>query len=71
MWTPANRARYDRSKLRYPSDLADAEWVVLAPLIPPAKRGGNKRRVDERALVDGLLYILLTGCQWRAIPKWD
>ena len=49
MWTPANRARFDRSKLRYPSDLTDAEWVVLAPLIPPAKRGGNKRRVDERA----------------------
>ena len=43
--------------------------MVLAPLIPPAKRGGNKRRVDERALVDGLLYILSTGCQWRAIPK--
>jgi len=69
MWTTENRARYDRSKLRYPSDLTDAEWVVLAPLIPPAKRGGNKRRVDERALVDGLLYILSTGCQWRAIPK--
>jgi transposase len=69
MWTMENRARYDRSKLRYPSDLTDAEWVVLAPLIPPAKRGGNKRRVDERALVDGLLYILSTGCQWRAIPK--
>ena len=69
MWTPANRARYDRSKLRYPSDLTDAEWVVLAPLIPPAKRGGNKRRVDGRALVDGLLYILSTGCRWRAIPK--
>jgi transposase len=69
MWTTENRVRYDRSKLRYPSDLTDAEWVVLAPLIPPAKRGGNKRRVDERALVDGLLYILSTGCQWRAIPK--
>ena len=69
MWTTENRVRYDRSKLRYPSDLTDAEWAVLAPLIPPAKRGGNKRRVDERALVDGLLYILSTGCQWRAIPK--
>ena len=69
MWTTENRVRYDRSKLRYPSDLTDAEWAVLALLIPPAKRGGNKRRVDERALVDGLLYILSTGCQWRAIPK--
>jgi len=52
-----------------PGDLTDAEWVVLAPLIPPAKRGGNKRRADERALVDGLLSILSSGCQWRAIPK--
>ena len=45
MWTNENRARYDRSKLRYPSDLADAEWAIIAPLIPPAKRGGNKRTV--------------------------
>ena len=56
-------------QLRHPSDVADAEWAVLAPLIPPSKRGGNKRWADERALVDGLLYILSTGCQWRAIPK--
>ena len=41
MWTNENRARYDRSKLRYPSDLADTEWAIIAPLIPPAKRGGN------------------------------
>lgn len=69
MWTKDNRARYDRSKLRYPSDLTDAEWALVAPLIPPAKRGGNKRTVDERAVVQGLLYILSSGCQWRAIPK--
>jgi putative transposase len=69
MWTVENRPSYDRSKLRYPSDLTDAEWSHVAPLIPPAKRGGNKRTVDERAVVQGLLYILSTGCQWRAIPK--
>jgi transposase len=69
MWTTENRARYDRSRLRYPSDLTDEEWALIAPLIPPAKRGGNKRTVDLRALVDGLMYILSTGCQWRAIPK--
>jgi len=63
IWTTENWSRYDRSRLRYLSDLTDAEGVVLAPLIPPAKRGGNKRRVDERALVNGLLYILSTGCQ--------
>ena len=40
MWTAENRARYDRSGLRYPSDLTDDEWAHVAPLIPPAKRGG-------------------------------
>jgi len=69
MWTKENRGRYDRSKLRYPSDLTDDEWALVKPLIPPAKRGGNKRHVDERAIVDGLMYILSTGCQWRALPK--
>jgi transposase len=69
MWTAENRPHYDRSKLRYPSDLTDAEWSLIAPLIPPAKRGGNKRTVDERAVLQGLLYILSTGCQWRAIPR--
>ncbi len=46
MWTIENRARYDRSRLRYPSDLTEAEWNLTSPLIPPAKRGGNKRTVD-------------------------
>ena len=69
MWTRENRGRYDRSGLRYPSDLTDEEWGLIAPLIPPAKRGGGKRSVDLRAVVDGLMYVLSTGCQWRAIPK--
>ena len=69
MWTTVNRARYDRSKLRYPSDLTEKEWSHVAPLIPAAKSGGNKRTVDVRSIVDGLMYILSTGCQWRAIPK--
>jgi transposase len=69
MWTTENRARYDRARLRYPSDVTDEEWVLIAPHIPPAKPGGNKRTVDLRAVVNGLMYILSTGCQWRAIPK--
>jgi transposase len=66
---PKNRARYDRSGLRYPSDLTDEEWAIIGPLIPPAKRGGNKRKVDVRAVVNGVMYVLSTGCQWRALPK--
>ena len=69
MWTNENRGRYDRSQLRYPSDLTDEEWSLVAPLIPPAKRGGGKRTVSMREVVNGLMYVLSTGCQWRAIPK--
>ena len=69
MWTAKNRRRYDRSHLRYPSDLTDAEWELVAGLIPPAKRGGNRRRVDVREVMNGIMYILSTGCQWRAVPK--
>ncbi len=69
MWTNENRARYDRSRLRYPSDLTDDEWKLVEPLIPPGRRGGDKRTVILREVVNGLMYILSTGCQWRAIPK--
>jgi transposase len=69
MWTVENRPRYNRDKLRYPSDLTDEEWALVEPLIPPGKRGGGKRRVVMRNVVDGVMYILSTGCQWRAIPK--
>ncbi len=69
MWTPENRSLYNRDHLRYPSDLADAEWAVIAPMIPPAKRGGRNRTVDLREITNAILYVLSTGCQWRAIPK--
>jgi transposase len=51
MWTLENRPRYDRDKLRYPSDLTDPEWQHIGPLLPPAKRGGSKRTVDMREVV--------------------
>ena len=69
MWTSRNRARYDRSKLRYPSDVTDEEWELIVRLIPPGKSGGGKRTVIMREVVNGLMYVLSTGCQWRAIPK--
>jgi hypothetical protein len=64
MWTPENRHRYDRDQLRYPSDLTDAEWQHIEPLIPPAKQGGGKRTVDMREVVNAVMYVLSTGCQW-------
>ncbi len=69
MWTAKNRGRYDRSQLRYPSDLTEEEWAHVEPLIAPAKRGGNRRRVDVREVMNGIMYVLSTGCQWRAVPK--
>ena len=68
-WTTENRARYDRNKLRYPSDLTDEEWCLVKGGIPRARRAGNKRTVDVREMLDGLMYVLGTGCQWRAIPR--
>ena len=67
MWTPENRPKYDRSKLRYPSDLTADEWAIIGPLIPPPKPGDNKRHIDERAVVNGVMYILSTGWQWAAL----
>jgi transposase len=69
MWTTENRPRYSRDKLRYPSDLTDEEWSLTEPWIPPAKRGGRKRDVVVREVVNGVMYVLSTGCQWRYIPK--
>ena len=69
LWTDKNRAKYNRDQLRYRSDLTDDEWAYVEPLIPPAKRGGGKRRTDMRAVMNGVMYILSTGCQWRYIPK--
>jgi len=69
MWTVENRVRYNRDRLRYPSDLTDAEWAEIGPLIPRARSGGRRREVDERDLINGMMYVLSTGCQWRYIPK--
>ena len=69
MWTLENRPKYNRDHLRYPSDLTDDEWAYVAPLIPPPKSGGGKRRTDMRAVMNGVMYILSTGCQWRYLPN--
>ena len=52
----------------YPSDLTDAEWETIAPLIPPAKPGGRPRSVEMRRIVNGVFSLLRTGCAWRYVP---
>src|SRR5918993_1372810 len=69
MWTVEQRQAHDRAGLRYPSDLTAEEWALVAPFIPPARRGGRKRTVDVRAVLDGIFHVLATGRQWRALPK--
>ena len=69
MWKPEHRAAADRRGLRYPSDMTDAEWALVAPLIRPAKRGGRPRTVDVREVLNAIFYVLWTGCQWKALPK--
>jgi len=69
MWTPEHRRAADRSGLRYPSDLTEAEWALVAPQIPPSKHGGRPRDVNVREVLNGIFYVLSTGCQWQALPK--
>ena len=63
MWKPEHRAAADRRGLRYESDLTDAEWALVAPLIRPAKRGGRPRTVDIREILNAIFYVLWTGCE--------
>src|SRR5262249_13565693 len=54
---------------RYPTDLTEAEWILLAPLIPVAKPSGRPRTTDMREVVNAIFYVLRGGCQWRLLPK--
>lgn len=69
MWKPENRGLYDHRSARYPSDLSDVEWELIRDVIPPAKRGGRRRTVDVREVLNAIFYQLWTGCQWRGLPK--
>ena len=69
MWTKITRPKYERAAQRYASDLTDAEWAVIEPHMPATKHLGRPRETDLRAVLDGILYIARTGCQWRMLPK--
>ena len=68
-WTEITRPQYRREGLRYASDTTAAEWAVIESFLPPPRRLGRPRKADLRAVVDAILYVLATGCQWRALPK--
>lgn len=68
-WTEITRRHYRREGLHYASDMTDAEWRLLEPLLPQPRRLGRPRKTDLRRVVEAALYILSTGCQWRALPR--
>jgi transposase len=69
MWTETTRRQYRREDLRYASDMTDAEWALIEPHLPAAKRLGRPRRVPLRAVVEALLYLLRTASPWRLLPR--
>ena len=69
MWTEITRRKYEREGQRYASDLTHAEWALIEPHMPAAKRLGRPRTTELRAVLDAILYIARTGCQWRMLPK--
>ena len=69
MWTAENRSQYARQGLRYPSDVTDAEWDLVRPFLVSRKHGSSPSPERVRAILNGVLYVLSTGCQWRALPK--
>jgi len=69
MWTETTQLQYRRDGLRYASDVTDQEWAQIEALLPPPKRLGRPRTTTLRAVVNALLYLLTTGCQWRLLPK--
>jgi putative transposase len=68
-WTDTARAEHSRKTGRYPSDMLDREWALIAPWLPAAKPGGRPRTTDLREVMNAILYIASSGCQWRALPK--
>ena len=69
MWTPAARAQLARAAEPYATCLTDAEWELAKPFLPPDAACGRRRRWPMRILLDGVLYVLRTGCAWRHLPR--
>ncbi|MBW6496006.1 MAG: IS5 family transposase [Burkholderiaceae bacterium] len=68
-WTEFTRRQHARVGDKYASDLTDAEWALIEPLMPPRKTTGRPRTTRLRDVFDAILYIASTGCQWRMLPN--
>lgn len=69
MWTEITRAKHARKGLRYSSDLTDAEWAVLEPLMPGRSKLGRPPKWSLRVIMDGVFYVLRSGQPWRMLPR--
>src|ERR1700758_5566786 len=69
MWSEITRQKYEREGQRYASDLTDAEWALIEPHMPAVKRLGRPRVTELRSVVNAILYIARTGCQWVAATQ--
>ena len=69
MWTEITRSDYVRRGGRYASDMTDREWALLAPFMPARKKNGRPRTTDLRDVMDAILYMASTGCQWAMLPN--
>jgi transposase len=69
MWTDEHRLRHGQTGTSFPSNLTDAEWARLEPLIPAATPGGRPRKTEMRSAMNAILYLLRTGCPWRYLPR--
>src|SRR5438105_3292225 len=69
MWTEITRPKYERKGVGYSSDLNDAEWGMIEPRLPQRNRLGRPPKTEMRRVVNALLYMVRTGCQWRQLPR--
>src|SRR3954451_1648861 len=69
MWTASARHQYRRAGGRYATDVTDAEFARIEPLLPAARHGGRGRKTGLREVLNALLYLLRTGCPWRLLPR--
>jgi Putative transposase of IS4/5 family (DUF4096) len=65
MWTEITRPKYERKGAGYSSNLSDAEWAMIEPRLPQRNRLGRPPKTETRNIVNALLYMVRTGCQWR------
>jgi transposase len=69
MWTPVTRRQHSRTGLRYETDVTDAEWALIEPLLPPPPKCGRPRFWPMREIMNAIFYVLRGGIAWRLLPR--